>query len=131
MRVRDWPARLYELTETSEPFEYGRHDCCLFAAKVIDGLTGTHWVDDLRACYHDEASAKAYIAAEGGIEASVTRRLGPPGQWSQARRGDLCLVNTRHGPALGICVGAKVAIAGENGTMYQPLELALKAWRID
>lgn len=132
-RRPDWLERLQETVEywKDKPFGWAYNDCCMFAARCVDEMTGSEWVVDLHSCYCDERTAKVYIEAEGSIEASVTKRLGEPVPRLQARRGDVCLVETPHGPGLGICVGAVALTPGEEGLVPIPLANVVKAWRID
>lgn len=133
LRRRDWVSRLFAVVDGAHgrPFEWGQHDCCLFAARCIDAMTGSDWEGDLAACYHDEDSAKAYIVAEGGIRASVSRRFGEPVQPLLARRGDLVLVDTPMGNAVSVCIGPTLVAAGPSGFTALPLSAGLCSWRID
>lgn len=133
MKRADWVEQMWRVISEShsQPFVWAEHDCCLFAAKVLDAMHGTGWVDELHACYHDYTSAMQYIEAEGGVEASITRRFGEPVAGWKARRGDLVLVETVIGHGAGICTGHSIAAAGHHGLTYLPLSLGLKAWMID
>lgn len=133
MRREDWLERLWATVETAQrtPFAWGANDCTTFAAACIDAMTGSDWRARLAAAYTDEASARAYIVAEGGIEAGVTRRLGEPVASLQARRGDVCLVETPEGPGLAICVGPVAVVPGATGLVRKPLRDVIKAWRVD
>jgi hypothetical protein len=133
MRHEDWGKRLRETVEQwrAEPFVWGQNDCCMFAARCVDAITGSEWVADLQSCYTDEASARAYIAAEGSIKDSVTRRLGEPVPRLMARRGDVCLVETETGPSLAVCVGASVVGPGVERQYMLPLAGVICAWRVE
>jgi len=133
MRHVDWVKRLRECVKAHQkvPFEWGKNDCCMFAARCADEITGSGWVADLESHYQDEASAKDYIAVSGGIEAAVTARLGDPVKPALARRGDVCLVETPEGYGLAVCVGADAVIPGAKGLVVKPLQEVIMAWRID
>ena len=133
MRIANWEDVLWAEVGRwrKAPFEWGVNDCCLFAARCVDAISGSDWVGDLRGCYHDERSALAYIKAEGGVEASVTRRLGASVPRLLARRGDVCLVETPSGHGLAVCVGGSVMIPGPAGLLSQALSTVLCAWRVD
>lgn len=133
MRIEGWVKALYETVESAagRPFAFGLDDCGLCVASVIDAIVlDSHWVDDLKANYSDEASALRFVAAEGGMEAAVTRRLGEPVPPLCARRGDVCLLPGEGMPALGICMGETVAAMRPEGIRYVSLGEALKAWRV-
>lgn len=135
MRKPNWLPILREVIKfhENEPFEYGKNDCVLFAARCVDAMTGSNWLVFVRetAGCRDEATSKSFIESEGSIEDGITRRFGDPVLPLAARRGDLCLINTPWGPGLGICIGTEVLAPGENGLVKTPLSSALKAWRVD
>lgn len=133
MRCDDWLERLWAEVDAwkSEPFEYGRNDCCLFAARCVDAMTGSDWVEELRGHYHDKRTAAVYIKEAGGVEAGATARLGEPVPRLLARRGDVCLVETETGPGLAVCVGAHAVGPGADRQYSVPLSAVLKAWRVD
>ncbi len=133
VRRKDWVSRLLAVVDDAQgrPFEWGQHDCCLFAARCIDAVTGSFWAGSLDACYQDEATALAYIKAEGGIRASVSRRFGDPVPPLLARRGDLVLVDSPLGEAVTVCVGPSLVGAAPSGLTVLPLSAGLCAWRID
>ncbi len=133
MRRRDWVSRLLAVVDDAQgrPFEWGQHDCCLFAARCIDAMTGSDWEGDLATCYQDEASALAYIKAERTIRESVSRRFGDPVAPLLARRGDLVLIDSPLGEAVTVCVGPSLVGAAPSGLTVLPLSAGLCAWRID
>lgn len=133
MRHVDWVKRLRETVKEyqSAPFEWGVNDCCMFAARCADAITGSEWVADLESHYHDERTAKDYIVSSGGIEAAVTDRLGESVKPALARRGDVCLVETPEGYGLAVCLGADAVIPGAKGLIVKPLQEVIMAWRID
>jgi hypothetical protein len=130
----DWLRRLRSEIESAESrsFAWGDHDCCLFAARCVDAMTGSSLEAQWRSEYHDHRSALRLLHDEGGLESAVTRRLGPPIRWVNAQRGDLCLMETPDGiGSLGVCVGAQVAcVAADNGVQYLPTNQAIACWSI-
>lgn len=130
MRVADWLPRLRAEIEAAEtrPFSWGSHDCCKFAARCVDAITG----QPVDLPYDDQRSALRMIAREGGIAAGVTARYGDPVTWWHARRGDLCLVDTPDGiGSLGVCLGPTIACVHEQyGLAYVPVDSAVHCWRV-
>ena len=112
-------------------FVWGENDCCTFAARCVDAMTGSDWLKDLQKYYWDRRSAHAYIADEGGIEPAVTKRIGPPVAPMLARRGDVCLIETGTGFGLAVCMGDKAVIPETDGLGSVPMSDVVKAWRID
>ena len=133
MRRPDWQEVLFRVCREwkNELFGYGTNDCCLFAARCVDAITGSDWVSELGAHYWDKRSALSYISDIGGIGAGATARLGPPVSRLNARRGDVCLVEADTGYSLSVCVGDRVIGPGIDGQYSRPLSDVICAWRID
>lgn len=133
MRRPDWLARLRSEVERAagQPFEWGRQDCCLFAARCVDAMCdGSDYEGDLT--YRDQTSALRFLVEQGGIEAGVTARFGAPIPWPQAMRGDLVLIETEDGiGSLGVCLGSNsVFVARDGGIEYRPTKSARACWSV-
>jgi hypothetical protein len=128
----DWLDCLWETIEAhkSIAFEYGVHDCCTFVAKCLDAMHGSDRLKQILGEYHDEGTAKALIASQGGLKDTVSYFLGAPSLSHHARRGDVLLVETDAGESVGICIGDTVACAGDGVVMFQRIK-AKAAWCID
>jgi hypothetical protein len=133
MRRHDWAQSLWLTIEVEKErtFAFGQADCCLFAARCVDAMTDGNFEAALRACYHDEATALAYLERMGGMQAAVTVHLGPPLERpAMARRGDVVMFHDGAGrETLGICTGELLATTGQ-GFTFQPMTLASVAWRV-
>lgn len=131
MRREDWLARLWAEIEAASgrPFSWGDHDCCKFAARCVEAVTG----EPVDLPYDDKTSAFRYLTEQGSISAAVTARYGEPVKWWQVHRGDLCLVDTPDGiGSLGVCMGATIACVHEEfGVVYVPIDQAAACWRIE
>jgi hypothetical protein len=143
VRRQDWPTILAQMVYDArcEPFAWGTHDCCIWAADVIQAMSESH-VDlaaTYRGTYSDEAGAAAVIsAATGGgdledlIEAIATANGFIEVTPNKAQRGDLALADTVTGPAAGI-----IGPDGRQGIFVAPDGLTLvdltdirRTWRI-
>lgn len=132
-RRDDWLERLIALTESigSQPITLGVFDCALFAARGVDLQTGTTWESELRALYDDPRSAARFLAAEGGLRAAVTRRLGESRPWWKAHRGDVCLLpGEDEREVLGLCMGETIAALTPVGVRFVPLDAAITTWKV-
>ena len=60
MRVEGWEKILHDTLETMKerPFVWGTFDCCLFAADIVQALTGVDYAAGYRGTYHSEAEAR-------------------------------------------------------------------------
>lgn len=133
-RFEDWPQRLAAAIEAARgrPFCWGAHDCALFAAEVVQALTGIDFAAEFRGRYASKAEAVGLLGERGGLEAVVTAVLGTPRPSPiLAQRGDVVMVVTDEGHALGICNGAHAACAGrEGGLVFKPMPEWRLAWEV-
>lgn len=134
IRFEDWPNRLAEFMKGAEkrPFSWGEWDCCLLAADCVLALTGTDPASDVRGRYTTRLGAARLI--KGDFPGLIRRITATHGMAEinprLAQRGDVCLVDSPMGEALGICVGAWIACAGPDGLTLLPLKSAICAWRV-
>lgn len=130
-RRPDWTVALWDTVDawSSEPFQWGVHDCCLFAARCIDAMTDTDYAVSLRDCYDDKESAQAFIAYHGSIQSAIGSFLGDMVD-ARPRRGDIAIVDTASGDGVGVCVGPTVAVPGDGGIVFYPISACRGAWRI-
>lgn len=132
MKHEDWVGQLFATIEkvSNESFAYGKNDCCLFAARVVDAMTGTEYAKKLAEMYHDERSALAYINSFGSIQEAVKDWLGEPTNLAFVQRGDVVLFNNEGRETLGICVGDRIVSVAETGVAYVPMEQAICTWKV-
>ena len=131
-RFEDWPRRLDAAIEAARarPFCWGEQDCALFAAAVVEAVTGRDFGAEFRGCYASALEARRQMEARGGLAAITSCFLGDPVQVTVARRGDVVLRLGEHGESLGICLGAKCAFTGFDGLVFTPLKECVLAWRV-
>lgn len=133
LRAPDWPSRLaaHFDSRARQPFAWGSHDCCTFAADGVLAMTGADHLHDLRGAYDTEMGAARILARLGGMEQAVSARLGPPlHNVALAQRGDLVLVDAEAGRALAICAGALAIAPGVAGLQRVPIAGWRMAWRV-
>jgi hypothetical protein len=131
-RLEGWQDKFFAYLEATRatPFEWGQHDCCLFAAKSIDAICGSPLELQLKIDYRDEASALAYIAQFGSLEAAVSNWLGESKAPNFAGPGDIVLANLDNGPTVGVCLGVKCAFASVAGPLYTQRDAIVACWVI-
>lgn len=134
MRQQGWEARLSALIEVSrtKPFEWGRHDCCLFAADAVMAINGVDPAADLRGNYSSAVQAADLVAKLGGLDAIPPSAGFEEVPVKYAHRGDVVLCETAGRDVLGVVdmSGLRVAVPGEEGLVFLPIAAGLKAWRI-
>jgi hypothetical protein len=131
-RVPDWRPRLVAwLAEVArKPFRPGEHDCALFAAGAIATMTGTDPAAKYRGRYTTVPGGLRILRRDGFADhvALVTGLLEeiPP---LMAQVGDLAVVPTPEGPALGVVAGAEVLVLrpeGQGAVSLMAVERAFK-----
>jgi hypothetical protein len=129
-RFQDWPKRLDAAIEAARgrPFSWGGHDCALFAADVVNSISGKDFGAPWRGSYESAVQAMRRLRSHGGLPGLVTQLLGEPVNPEQARRGDVVL--KRGEPTLGICLGAKCAFTGLAGLVFVPLKECELVWHV-
>ncbi len=133
-RLEGWESRLAGVIEAArhERYELGVHDCFRVTCAGVEALTGIDLWKDWAGTYRTRREALRRIAEYGGTFDEAFSRLfacepvGPA--W--ARRGDIVKFHDGREPHLGLCVGAEVAVLGEDGLMFVPLTSCSCAWRI-
>jgi hypothetical protein len=134
--VAGWEVKLSDYLEVARhaPFEWGRNDCCIFAAKAILAITGEDLLRYFPHKYTSEVGAMEAISKAGyrGIAHMLDCFLGPSmSPWS-ARRGDIVIADVQPGRlGAGVCVGDVAAfLKAPQGLRFLPLSNCLQAWTI-
>jgi hypothetical protein len=120
------------------PFEWGKHDCCLFVCDAIQAHTGLDLGEAFRGKYTDAISAARVMKAYAGAGvAAVAEKIAADHHIPEippffAQRGDVALFAGEHGEMLGIVDlnGRHIVSTGENGLERVPLEQAMRAWHL-
>ncbi len=132
-RLPGWRGRLmgYVARERARPFAYGSADCALFAAGAVAAVTGRDIAAGWRGRYTTEAEGRRALGVEGFIDhIDLARCLFARVAASQAQTGDLAVVATRRGPALGVVSGSQVLVRTERGLGAVDLAAADYALRV-
>lgn len=134
-RLPGWPRRLADVVarHADRPFAWGEHDCCTFAADVVEAITGRDPMAAWRGAYVGQLAAARLLREHGGLLGLVSGVLGEPVAPTLALRGDVVLyLQPDHAdrPALGVCLGPVFTAPGPAGLAQAPMRLAVHAWRI-
>ncbi len=134
MRHNDWPSRLnqYIKQHLNTPFKWGEFDCCLFPADAILAMTGVDYAAEFRGHYSTALGAKRALVkyGQGDIQQTITAKFGPMQPRLLAGRGDLVLIDTPFGTALGIVWAGKIWAPEESGLVTLPMRSALGCWEV-
>ena len=115
-----------------QAFAWGSNDCCMWAADVVQAVTGTDPAADLRGRYSTEGEAHSVIDAAGGLAALAAARLGPEVPVLCARAGDVGLLQQPDGTeALAACLGPHWQAVTPAGLWTVPTSWVVRCWRCE
>lgn len=130
-RLPDWRHRLAAwLAQTARaPFEPGRHDCALFASGAVLAMTGVDLAADWRGRYRTIRGGIRVLRKAGHADhiALAAAHFAPT---ARPRPGDLAVVPTPDGPALGVVQGTHVYVPAPVGWALVPLSAATQFFEV-
>ncbi|MEL7090261.1 MAG: hypothetical protein AAFN94_00865 [Pseudomonadota bacterium] len=121
-RRRDWRAQLIAyLTEVQgQPFTWGTLDCALFACGAVRAQTGVDMAKGWRGYRTAKGSLRKLRAAGFANVEEAAAAVLP--RAARLRPGDIAVIDTDEGPALGVVQGRFVyAMTYENGLQAVPM----------
>jgi hypothetical protein len=135
MNYLDWENRLaaYLNTHRTSPFVWGINDCCLFACNCVITMTGTDPGKKYRGRYTTQLGATRALKRYGGgsIKTAFSAVFGPIKPRLNAGRGDLVLIDTEYGHAVGVLLGGAVWAVSTTGLVSLPLNRVLGCWQVN
>lgn len=115
------------------PFEWGEHDCALFAAKAVDASRGTGFEAMVRRYGCRSALDYRHLQRNANVtlDGLTTAELGSPiDDVTQAQRGDVALLVSNGRQSLGVVVPPLILVASPTGTMPVAMTHAVKVWGV-
>lgn len=136
MRKPNWKAELIEFLRdlNGRKFEWGSNDCCLSTFEAVEVMTGVDLVASYRGHYTTALGSKRILKKRGHSDlcSAVSELLGEPLENpGLAGQGDVALVNSELGEALGIVFGHGVYCVGESGLFLVEFSEIQQAWRVN
>ena len=132
-RLPNWPDRLTQfiVSRKAMPFEWGKHDCCLFAADAANAITGKDAAAAFRGKYRTELGAMRAIKryGKGNIADTFSHAFGEPVPRLLARRGDIVLLEYDGADTVGVSYG-DIVVAGKDGVVTVSRLLVKQVWRV-
>ena len=132
-RRNDWKPRLrqYLAEQADAAFAYSDCDCGALAGGAIEAMTGENPHAKVAGKYKTMAGALRALKRLGhddhvAYAASVLTEIYP----LYATFGDIAVVDSPDGPALGVVVGAHIEVRAPGGRGVVPLTDAVRAFRI-
>ncbi len=129
MKTDGWEKRLNEFLDSVGPFEWGSNDCCMFAVKAVEVMTGEDHGKPYRG-YKTGLGAARRLEKHGGVEGIATIELGAPKPILYVKRGDVVSVKNDGNLLLGICLGDKIAAVSETGLVFLSTDTIQNAWSV-
>lgn len=137
MKRDTWKAdlRAYLAAQADAPFLWsgaeGGHDCGSFAGGAVEAMTGENPHAAVAGKYKTMAGALRALKRLGhedhiAYAASVLDEIDP----LYAQFGDVAVVDSPEGPALGVVIGAHIEIRTPEGRGVVPLTDAVRAFRV-
>ena len=147
-RTKHWATQEFDAhlrSIANKQFEWGKHDCALFAANAIQSFTGVDIAADFRGQYSSKltafrtiksitggstvADAAAWCAAKHGLEEYALPLM--------AKRGDLVVMRCRtEDPDQQLVAGvvhlngSSLVTVGEGGAVRLSILSVVRAWKI-
>ncbi len=130
-KAEGWQARLaaYLNDCSRRPLVYGQHDCALFAAGAVQAMTGLDLAADWRGRYATLRGGLRVLRAQGYADQVALAAAHLP-EAATPRPGDLAVIDTPHGPALGVVQGAMVYVLGEDRLSLVPVSAAIRFFEV-
>ena len=132
-KLADWRPRLraFLAVQAEAPFAYGSADCGALAGGAIEAMTGENPHAKVAGKYKTMAGALRALKRLGhddhvAYAASLLTEIEP----LYATFGDIAVVDSPEGPALGVVVGAHIEVRAPGGRGVAPLTDAVRAFRI-
>lgn len=132
-RHSDWKDRLqthlHGLRLT--PFRIGRHDCALFAAGCVEAMTGTDFAAPYRGRYATLRGGLRVLRRDGFTDAvALAEHHLVEVHPAFAREGDVAVVPTDDGPALGIVAGDILYLLRPDGLGIHPRDAMTRSFSV-
>ncbi|MCI5097532.1 MAG: hypothetical protein MRY77_14550 [Rhodobacteraceae bacterium] len=133
-RLPDWQPRLRRFLAQSDgrPLIAGKHDCCLFGAGAIEAETGVDLAAPWRGRYSTFRGGYRILRKAGysdhvALIASFLQEI----PVFAVRAGDIAIVPSESGDAVGVVQGEAVYVLGLDGRLsLVPLAPVLRLFRV-
>lgn len=132
MRQKGWQGRLVAYLDAAgrRPFAEGRHDCALFAAGAVQAMTGLDYAADYRGRYTTTRGGLRVLRRDGYADHVALAASHFP-ETAAPVPGDLAVVPTAEGPALGVVQGEHVYLLAPGGMTLAPIAAASRFFKVN
>lgn len=130
MRYKDWPIKLnaYFTSVKDTPFEYGIHDCCIFAADAVKAITGDDYMEEFRGIYFNKTESREVLKGIGAgtLLRTLKNKFGKPVHGASGQRGDVAWFQG----SCGIVIGPDAVFLTKDGYGFAPINKIKWAFRV-
>ncbi|MBC9246750.1 hypothetical protein H4P12_08495 [Paracoccus sp. 11-3] len=134
-RLTDWQPRLHAWLRkvNRRQMQPGRHDCCLFGAGAIEAQTGVDIAAPWRGRYTTFAGGRRILRRAGYRDhVDLIARHLPEAHVSEAREGDIVILPTEDGDAVGLVQGEAIYILTLSGSLgISPMAPVTRLFKVD
>ena len=132
--IKAWRIVLHDYLQSikTKQFQWGEHDCCLFAANCVREITGKDPARKYRGKYNSQRSAYRVLKdLDGGdVEAAFNVVFGPLKPRLNATDGDLALIETNLGKTVCVVFGGTVWAVSFDGLITLPFKRVIGIWPV-
>jgi hypothetical protein len=131
MRQKGWQGRLVAYLDTAgrRAFVEGQHDCALFAAGAVAAMTGVDYAADYRGRYSTTRGGLR-VLRRAGFADHVALAASHFAETAAPVPGDLAVIPSGDGPALGVVQGEHVYLLSPGGMSLAPIAAARRFFRV-
>lgn len=117
----------------NRPFQWGKFDCCMFAADAIKIMSGVDPATEFRGRYRSASGAYKQLKKHGynNVDEVLRAKLGKPIPRLQCNQGDIASISTPEGIAAGVIFGASIYAPGPEGMTATPLKKAINIYGVN
>lgn len=134
MRYDDWQTRFWNAMDEarSTAFEWGQHDCALFATKMADAICDSQYTQRAREAFNWQDARSAAEITRDGMKDAVETVLGEMQPWTRMCQGDIVLILDDEGrESLSIHDGCQLIGPDEVGVKVIPFRCAQGGWKVE
>lgn len=134
MKYPDWQERFWAAVNDActKKFDWGTHDCVLFAAKIADAISDSGYMEMAKQSFTWTDMRGAVDITRNGLRPLVVSVLGEMRPWTVLTQGDIALVLDDEGrESLAIHDGCQVIGPAEVGVRTIPFRCVKGGWKVD
>lgn len=133
MRLEGWQDLYWAAMEKAREarFQWGSHDCVLFAAKMATAICDRDYIAETRAAFAWSSEEEALELTKDGLQSLVESVLGPMQPWVALGHGDLILIrDDAEMESMASHDGCQFIGVAARGIRPIPMRCAVGGWQV-